>query len=273
MAPLFGRFCEVVEGTYLTSGDTCLWTVVVALFTLGYLDTTRLAVATKEGLGSGVDEIDATDIHEIIVEARHKRIGHSHPSALSVRLHVIFLTADIHDHLAGLRSLKIEVGTIFLVNLRELVTGDGCLCEESISRHFNLLGHLDIGALRLKPQMTGYGLTIATTQFTVTGSVEVESVRSVRAVIGRDHLSSMQGVRQFVDLLLAADADTLTTSLYDVTCIKVHLLGLQFQVAAEVVIYLLHHSGPLGISGVRLSLMHQDTFDHTVLLCLLGESD
>ena len=83
----------------------------------------------------------------------------------------------------------------------------------------------------------------------------------------------MQGVRQFVDLLLTADADTLTASLYDVTGIKVHLLRLQFQVAAEVVVNLLHHTGPLGIAGVCLTLVHQDAFDHTVLLCLLGERD
>ena len=83
----------------------------------------------------------------------------------------------------------------------------------------------------------------------------------------------MQGVRQFVDLLLTVDADTLATCLYDVTGIEVHLLRFQFQVAAEVVVNLLHHTGPLGIASVRLTLVHQDAFDHTVFLCLLGERD
>ena len=83
----------------------------------------------------------------------------------------------------------------------------------------------------------------------------------------------MEGLGQFVDLLLTADADALAASLYDVACIEVHLLGLQLEVAAEVVVYLLHHASPLRIASVGLTLVHEDTLDNTVLLGLLGQRD
>ena len=83
----------------------------------------------------------------------------------------------------------------------------------------------------------------------------------------------MQGVGQLVDLLLTTDAHTLAVSLHDVSGIEVYLLWFQLQVTAKVVIHLLHHSRPLGVTGVRLTLMHQDALDDTILLCLLGQCD
>ena len=101
----------------------------------------------------------------------------------------------------------------------------------------------------------------------------MQTVRTVRTVIRRNDLCGVQRLRQFVDLFLTTDADTLATGLYDITGIEVHLLGLQLQVAAEVIIHLLHHTSPLRVAGVRLTLMHQDTLDDTVLLSLLGQRD
>ena len=81
----------------------------------------------------------------------------------------------------------------------------------------------------------------------------------------------MDSLWQFINLLLTADAYTLTTSLNDVTYIEVYLFGLQLQVATKVLIYLLHHASPLGVTSIGLALMHQDTLDDTVLLSLLGQ--
>ena len=121
--------------------------------------------------------------------------------------------------------------------------------------------------------MTGYGLTITATQLTIAGSIEMQAVGTIRAVVGRDDLRGMDSIGQFVNLLLAADADTFTTSLHDITNIEVHLLGFQLQVATEVLVHLLHHASPLGIAGIGLALMHQDTLDDTILLGFLGQSD
>ena len=207
------------------------------------------------------------------MESGHEGISHCHKVTLAVGLHVVLLAADIDNDLTGLRSGDAEIGTAFLVHLRILIAGDGGLGDDGIGRSLDALGHLDIRALRLITQETGDGLTIAAAQLTITGSVEVQTVRTVRTVIRRNDLCGVQRLRQFVDLLLTTDADTLATGLYDIAGIEVHLLGLQLQVAAEVIIHLLHHTCPLRITGVRLTLMHQDTLDDTVLLSLLGQRD
>ncbi len=83
----------------------------------------------------------------------------------------------------------------------------------------------------------------------------------------------MQRVGQFVNLLLAADTHSLALSLNNVAGIEVHLFGFQLQVATEVIIHLLHHTSPLRIARIGLTLMHQDTLDDTILLSLLGQRD
>ena len=127
--------------------------------------------------------------------------------------------------------------------------------------------------LGLEAKVTGHGLSIAATQLAIAGSVEVQTVGTVGAVVAGDDLTGVDGLRQLVNLLLATDADTLAVGLYDVAHIEIHLLGFQLQVAAEVVVNLLHHASPLRIAGVRLALMHQDALDDAVLLGLLGQRD
>ena len=83
----------------------------------------------------------------------------------------------------------------------------------------------------------------------------------------------MNGLRQLVDLLLATNANTLSVGLHDITCKEGHILGLQLQVAAKGIVHLLHLLGPVGITRIRLTLVHQDTLDYTILLCLLGQSN
>ena len=81
----------------------------------------------------------------------------------------------------------------------------------------------------------------------------------------------MNGLGQFINLLLATNTDAFTTGLNNVTYVKVHLLGLQLQVTTEVLVHLLHHTSPLGVAGIGLALVHKNTFDNTVLLGLLGQ--
>ena len=83
----------------------------------------------------------------------------------------------------------------------------------------------------------------------------------------------MERQGQLVNLFLTTDADAFTASLDDVSGIEVHIFWFQFQVAAEVVVNLLHHACPLRIAGVCLALVHQDTFDDTVLLGFLCQCD
>ena len=205
------------------------------------------------------------------METHHQWVGDSHPAALAVALHVVFLVADVEHHFPGLWSLHVEVGATFLVYLREVVAGNGGLGKEGIGGNLEGPGHLKLRTLGLITQETGHGLAISATQFTVACGIEVQTVGTVRAAVGRDDLAGVDGLWQFVDLLVAADANTLSVGLYHATHIEVHLLGLEFQVAEQAVVDLLHFLSPLGVTGVRLALVHQDTLDHTVFLCLLGQ--
>ena len=99
----------------------------------------------------------------------------------------------------------------------------------------------------------------------------MQTVGTVGAVVRRNDLTGMDGLRQLVNLLLTADADALAVGLHNVAHIEVHLLGLQLQVTTKVLVHLLHHACPLGVAGIGLALVHQNTLDDTILLCLLGQ--
>ncbi len=271
VAPLLRRGGIVVQAAHLSGCHALLRTVVVTLRALWYLDAASLAVTAEEGLCGWVDEVHASDIHEVVVEAGHQWIGDGHPAALAVGLHVVLLAADIQHHLASLWGLDAEVGATLLVHLRKFIAWYGGLCQNGIGRHLYLLGHLDVGAHGLEAQLTGHGLTVATAQLSIAGSIEVQTVRAVGAVVRRDDLGRVQRLGQLVNLFLTGDADTLAAGLYDVARIEGHLLGFQLQVAAEVVVHLFHHACPFGVASVRLALVHQDALDHTVLLGLLGQ--
>ena len=259
----------VVDATHLTMRNSHLRTVVVTLGTLGNFQATSLTVTTEVGLTGRIDEVDAIDIHKVIVEANRQWISDSHKAALTVRLHLIFLTANIYHDLTSLRGRYAEVGTALLVNLGGFIARDGILYGHSIGRNLNLLGNRHIlGALGFETEVTGNSLSIAASQFTIACSIEVQAVRTIRAVVRRDDLTGMDGLGQFVNLLLTTNADALATSLNDVTYIKVYLFGLQLQVATEV---LRHHTSPLGVTSIGLALVHQDTLDDTILLGLLGQ--
>ena len=163
VAPLakLGVGAMVVDAAHLTVRNALLRTVVVALGAFGHLKAASLTVAAEVGLRGGIDEVHAVDVHEIIVETYGQRVGNSHEGTLSVGLHVVLLAADVDNDLAGLRSLDAEVGPALLVNLRELIAGNGVLHSHGIGRHLNLLRHVDVRTLRLKAEVTGHGLSIA----------------------------------------------------------------------------------------------------------------
>ena len=101
----------------------------------------------------------------------------------------------------------------------------------------------------------------------------MQAVGAVCAVVAGDDLTGVDGLRQLVNLFLATDAHALAVGLDNVADIEVHLLGLQLQIATQVVVNLLHHAGPFRVAGVGLTLMHQDALDDTVLLSFLGQRD
>ena len=149
MAPFVAGVGIVVDAAHLSVGNALLRTVVIAFATLGNLNAACFAVAAEEGLGGGVDEVDTIDIHEIVVEARHKRVGDSHEVAFAIGLHVIFLAADVDNDLTGIGGCNAEIGTAFLVNLRELIARNGGLGNEGICGNLNLFRHVNMGTLGL----------------------------------------------------------------------------------------------------------------------------
>ena len=160
--------------------NALLRTIVVAFRTLGYLETTSLAVASKVGFRGRIDEIHAVNIHEIIVEANRQRIGNSHETTLTIGFHVILLTANIDDNLASFRSLNTEIGTALLVNLREFVAGNSVLNSYCIGGHHNLLSYRHVlRTLRLETELASYSLTITATQLTIACSIKMQAVRTV----------------------------------------------------------------------------------------------
>ncbi len=120
-APAARRLAVILHRTYLTLGHATLRTVVVALVALGHLYSTRLAAASEEGIGGGVDHRHAVDNEEIVVEAHHQRVGTSRPHALCVALHVVLLAADVHLHTLCLGSTQTEPRAAIAVQTREVV--------------------------------------------------------------------------------------------------------------------------------------------------------
>ena len=252
--------------------NALLWTIIVALRPLRNLKTTCLTVTTEISLRCRIDEVYTFDIHEIIVEANGQRIGNGHETALTIRLHIILLTADIYYHLTSLRSIDAEISTTLTVNLWELISRDGILYSYSISRNLNSLRHFDIWTLGLIAKVTGHSLAITATKLAVASSIEVQTVGTIGTAIRRYHLRGMKRKWQLIYLLLTADANALTIGLNDITSIKGHILRFKLKVTTQIVINLLHHTSPLGVAGIGLTLVHQDTLDNTILLSLLCQS-
>ena len=273
VSPCLSRRAVIIETTHLSLGNVLLRTVVVSLWTLWNLDAASLTVVSCEGLGRGIDEARTADVDEVIVETGSQRIGDSHESTFPIGLHLIFLVANVEHDLTSLWGLDVEVGTSLFVNFREIPAWQGGLRDESIIRNLQFLWHLDVGTFGLKAQKTGCSLPIAASQLTVAGGVKVKTVRTVGTAVGRDDLAGMNGIRKFVDLLVASDADTLTISLDDTTHIERYFLRFQFQVTQELIVDVLYLIGPLGIACVRLALMHKDSLDDTILLCFLCQRD
>ena len=84
VAPFLLFLAVIVDAAHLSGGHSLLRTVVVALGSLGNLDTASLAVAAEEGLGGRVDEVHTANVHEIVVETNHQGISHSSPTSLTV---------------------------------------------------------------------------------------------------------------------------------------------------------------------------------------------
>ena len=122
------------------------------------------------------------------MESHGQGVGDGHETTLTVGLHVIFLAADIDDDLAGLWSLDAEIGTALLVNLREFVAGNGSLCGDGIGGNLYALGHINMRALGFIAQETGHSLAVAAAEFAIAGSIEMQTVRTIGAVVGRDNL-------------------------------------------------------------------------------------
>ncbi len=273
MAPRLLFVAVVVEAAHLTGGHTLLWAVVVAFRTFGHFYAARLAAAAEESLRSRVDEVDAAYVHKVVVEAHHERVRHGSPTALAVALHVIFLAADVEHHTGGIGRFHIEIAAALLVDLRELVARHGRLGDEGVGRHFHLSDvRLHLGALGRIAEESCHSLAVAATQFAVTGCIEMQFVGAVGAAVRRDYLRRVQRPGQFVDLLLAANAHALAACLHDIARIERHVLGLEVEVAAQVVIHLLHHTCPLRVARIGLALVHQYALDHAVLLCFFCQS-
>ena len=182
VAPCLLLITEVVDAAHLSVLNTLLWTIVVTFWSFRNLEATSLTVTAEEGLCSRIDEVHTTDIHEIIVEALHQRISNSHPATFAIRLHVVFLVADIQHYLLCIRSTQVEIAATLRVDLREVVTGNGGLGNLCIGRNNDFLAwHLR--TLGFEAQETGNGLAIAAAQLTIACSIEVQTVRTVRAVV------------------------------------------------------------------------------------------
>ena len=101
----------------------------------------------------------------------------------------------------------------------------------------------------------------------------MQTVGTIRAIGGRNHLCGVNGLWQFVYLLVHGDALTFTVSLYHFTSQQRHFLWFQFKVAKHTIIYFLNFVCPFGVARVRFSLMHQYSLDDTIVLGFLRQFD
>ncbi len=67
------------------------------------------AAAAVECFGSRIHHRHAVHQEEIVVEARHERVGGSTPHAFVVACHVVLLAADVHFHVFGFWCCKAEI--------------------------------------------------------------------------------------------------------------------------------------------------------------------
>ena len=86
-------------------------------------------------------------------------------------------------------------------------------------------------------------------------------------------MSLVYELRDTCDNLVVSCADTLHVSVYDFTYEKRNVRTLKLEVLHEAVIDSLELAWPVRVSGVRLTLVDEDTLDHTVLLSDLRHLD
>ena len=90
------------------------------------------------------------------------------------------------------RSVQTEISASATVDLREVIAWFSRLARHRISRDSHCLEH------RIA-QKRQHLISIATSEFAVASSVEVEIVGAVGATIGRNHVCRMDRLGKFVD--------------------------------------------------------------------------
>ena len=80
-------------------------------------------------------------------------------------------------------------------------------------------------------------------------------------ILGGYHVSGRNHLWQTVHLYVMTGAATTHVGILKFSSKERHVFGLQIEVGQKVVVDLLHHVGPFGISTVRAALMEQDTLD------------
>ena len=101
----------------------------------------------------------------------------------------------------------------------------------------------------------------------------MQTVGTIGAIGGRNHLCGMNGLWQFVNLLVHGNTLTSTIRLYYFASQQRHFLWFQFKVAKHTIIYFLYFVCPFGVACVRFTLMHQYSLDDAIVLRFLCQID
>ena len=251
------RSGKVGAGAHLSLGHALLRAVIVALIVLRYVKTAHLSVAAEIGVCGWVGHRHAIHDKGVVMEALHQRSRHSVPLAVGVTEHGIFLSADVHLHIAGLGSTQAEEGAALGVNAWKVVAGNGILGQAT-------LPGFGVHLLRNAQQLEHH-VSITLAEDTVALGGEVQAIAALRTVLRRDNVSRRDGLSNVVNDGIVCAADSALVGLHHLTHQQGHVSRLQAEVGKEVFIDGLHARRPGGVCRVRLSLMEEDTLHHALL--------
>ena len=124
------------------------------------------------------------------------------------------------------------------------------------------------------PHHVQHSSCIALSERTIARSREMPRVSPVAGnILSRNHMTCRDHLGDLRHHMIMPGTATAHLLIFRLTNKEMYLACLQTQITKHVLIDFLHHTRPLLVTIVRLSLMQQDTLDHTYLLSLLRHLD
>ena len=114
-------------------------------------------------------------------------------------------------------------------------------------------------------------LGIPHSQFSVSFCREMQIIFCGRTARRRNHVRSRNRLRQRIDYLIHACTSAILVGMHHFSRQQGNIFCLKIQIPQQILIDSLYFLRPLFITGIRLALMQEDTFNHTGFLCFYSQ--